>query len=111
MSLEGSLSPAIETTSILGESDLYWKRVHHFRASSAFSRLAFHDVTLNMGPCTHNISPPMSCFKVLYHFISCHMYPFCCISSDVDVAFDRLDQDVVPAKIMVVQDRMKGASC
>ena len=91
MSLEGSLSPAIETTSILGESDLYWKRLHHFRASSAFSRLAFHDVTLNMGPCTltHNISPPMSCCKVLYHFSLAICILFV-VYHQVDVALDKI---------------------
>ena len=89
MSLEGSLSPAIETTSILGESDLYWKRLHHFRASSAFSRLAFHDVTLNMGPCTHNISPPMSCFQDLYSFSLAICIIFVAYHQ-VDVALDKI---------------------
>ena len=77
------------------------RRASRTRASSAYSRLAFHDVTLQMGPCTQHLATSVSCW--VSSFISCLTYPFGCITFDVDVAFD---PSVLGGSILVPWKRM-----
>ena len=93
-------SPAIETTSIWGESD-HWNDVHH-----ELERVRHIAALLSMmlrwwWVHVHNISPPVSCSLV--SCISGLLYLFCCISFDVDVAFD---PSVLGGSILVPWKRM-----
>jgi len=56
------------------------RRASRTRASSAYSRLAFHDVTLKMGPCTQHLTTSVlfSCFMYLLPYVSLLLHFFWC---------------------------------